>query len=68
MSGNFFEQVSGTYREDPLWVALGPHVGVMNLFQDHPGFVVFPVLVLKETFYFTCPVQCVYINVRLFLE
>lgn len=37
--------LAGTYREDPLWVALGPHVGVMNLFQDHPSFVMFPVLV-----------------------
>lgn len=32
------------YREDPLWVALGPHVGVMDLLQDHPGLVVLPVL------------------------
>lgn len=33
-----------TYREDPLWVALGPHVGVMDLFENHPGLVVFPIL------------------------
>ena len=32
------------YGEDPLWVALGPHVGVMNLLQDHPRLVVFTVL------------------------
>lgn len=32
------------YREDSLWVAFGPHVGVMDLLQDHPGLVVFPVL------------------------
>lgn len=33
-----------TYREDPLWVALGPHVGVVDLLQDHPRLIVFPVL------------------------
>ena len=32
------------YREDPLWVSLGPHVGVMNLLQDHPSLVMFTVL------------------------
>lgn len=36
--------LSVTYREDPLWVALGPHVGVVNLLQDHPCLVVFPIL------------------------
>lgn len=33
-----------TYREDPLGVTLGPHVGVVNLLQDHPRLVVLPVL------------------------
>lgn len=33
-----------TYREDSLWVALGPHVGVMDLLQNHPCLIMFPVL------------------------
>lgn len=35
---------SVTYREDPLWVALGPHVGVMDLLQNHPRLVMLSVL------------------------
>lgn len=36
------------YGEDPLWVALGPHVGVMDLFENHPRLVVFPILEEKR--------------------
>lgn len=40
-----FNKILGvTYREDPLWVAFGPHVGVMDLLQDHPRLVMFPIL------------------------
>lgn len=33
-----------TYRKDPLWVPFCPHVGVMDLFEDHPGLIVFTIL------------------------
>lgn len=36
------------YGEDPLWVALGPHVGVVDLLENHPRLVVFPVLQEKR--------------------
>lgn len=39
---------SVTYREDPLWVALGPHVGVVDLLKDHPRLVMFPILEEKK--------------------
>lgn len=32
------------YREDSLRMALGSHVGVMNLLQHHPGLIMLPVL------------------------
>lgn len=35
---------SVTHRKDPLWVTFCPHVGIMDLFEDHPGLVVFPIL------------------------
>jgi len=34
-----------THRENPLGVSLSPHVGVMDLLQNHPSFIMFPVLV-----------------------
>lgn len=36
--------LSVTYREDPLGVTLGPHVGVVNLLQNHPRLVMFAIL------------------------
>ena len=34
----------GTHREDSLRVALGPHVGIMDLLEDHPAFIMLPIL------------------------
>lgn len=34
----------GPYREDPLGVALGPHVGVVDLLQHHPSLVMLAIL------------------------
>lgn len=33
-----------TYREDSLRMPLGSHVGIMNLLQHHPGFIMLPIL------------------------
>lgn len=41
--------LSATHREHPLWVALGPHVGVVDLLQNHPRLVVFPILEERKT-------------------
>lgn len=38
---------SVTHRKDPLWVTFCPHVGVMDLFEDHPCLIVFPILEAK---------------------
>lgn len=38
---------AAAYREDPLGVTLGPHVGVVDLLQDHPRLVVLPILPRK---------------------
>lgn len=38
-----------THREHPLWVALGPHVGVVDLLQNHPRLIVFPILEERKT-------------------
>lgn len=37
-----------TYGEDSLWVALSSHVGVVDLLQDHPRLVMFPILEEKN--------------------
>lgn len=45
-----------THRKHSLWVSLCSHVGVVNLLQNHPAFVVFAILcVKKETSYFVQP-------------
>lgn len=37
-----------THRKHSLWVSLCSHVGVMNLLQNHPAFVVFAILCVKK--------------------
>lgn len=36
--------VAVTHGKHSLWVSLRPHVGVVDLLQDHPALVVFAVL------------------------
>lgn len=36
---NSRKKPSHTHREHLLWGPFGPHVGVMDLLQNHPGFI-----------------------------
>lgn len=40
--------IRDTHRKHPLWVSLCPHVGVVNLLQDHPAFVMFAILCAEK--------------------